>query len=380
MKVLINALSIKEGGSLVVLTRLSDAMIIRRSDIEWHAVIDPGVARRSPLPPAVTAWRFPWVERSPAHLLYWYEVTLPRLIGRLDADVLFSQTNYLPRRSLACPTLLLEQHAGHFSAEFQRLMERELGSRSSIWGWRRKGAWVRRSVRGATRVTVQTAALARAIGEQAQVPADRIDVIPHGPGLVSPADDPRPWPGGRRWRVGYVSKYGVQKDFATALRAHRQLADRGRDLTLVLTLDRAAPGVAAIDRLVDELGIGAQVENHGELDADAMQHLYDGLDVFVFPSRCESFGIPLVEAMACGIPVVVARTASNTEVAGAGAPAFAPGDSGGLADAIAALMDDRQLYEAQAARSLAAGRRFSWERAAAGTLDALERTARESRT
>jgi len=379
VKVLVNAISIKEGGSLVVLTKMLHAMITRRSDIEWHAAVDRGVAGKSLLPPSVTAWTFPWVERSPAHLLYWYEVTLPRLARRLGADVVFSQTNYLPRRSMGCPTLLLEQHAGHFSAEFQRLMEQELASKTMIWSWRRKSAWVRNSVRKATRVTVQTAALARAISEQAMVPGDCIDVVPHGPGLVAPADRPHPWPGTRPWRVGYVSKYGVQKDFATALRAHRELVDRGRAATLVLTLDRTAPGVAAIDRMIDELAIGTRVENHGELNPTAMQRLYDGLDVFVFPSRCESFGFPLVEAMAQGIPVVVARTVSNVEVAGEGALAFAPRDSSGLADAITALMNDRQRYETQAARSLAAGRRFSWERAAAGTLAALERTVRGHR-
>ncbi len=188
VRVLINAISIKEGGSLVVLTRLLHAMVARRPDIEWHAAVHPGVARESLLPPAVVPWAFPWIERSPLHLVLWYEIALPRLVRRLRADVLFSQTNYLPRRAVGCPSLLLEQHAGHFSEDFRQRMERDLGRRPSIWAWRRKDAWVRHSVRMATRVTVQTAALANEIHLQANVPNDRIDVVPHGPGLVAQAD------------------------------------------------------------------------------------------------------------------------------------------------------------------------------------------------
>ena len=65
---------------------------------------------------------FPWAERSPLHLFYWYEVTLPGLVKRLRPNVLFSQTNYLPHRPLECPTLLLE----HPYRQFEE-------SRISIW-------------------------------------------------------------------------------------------------------------------------------------------------------------------------------------------------------------------------------------------------------
>jgi glycosyltransferase involved in cell wall biosynthesis len=107
-----------------------------------------------------------------------------------------------------------------------------------------------------------------------------------------------------------------------------------------------------------------------------MQSLYDGLDAFVFPSLCESFGFPLIEAMARGVPVVVARTPSNVEIAGAGALTFPPEDWRALADGVESLMCDPAGYQAQAGRSLAIARGFSWNRAALGTLDAIERTLR----
>jgi len=377
VKVLVNSISIKEGGSFVVLARLLDAMTAQRPDIEWHVAIHPDIAARSTLPKTVTPWTFPQIDRSPADPIYWYEVALPRLVRRIGADLLFSQTNYLPRRRITCPTLLLEQHAGHFSAEFKQLMEDNLASRLSIWAWRKKDAWVRNSVRKADRVIVQTSALADAIHAQAHVPADRLDVVPHGPGLVAHADSPHAWPEGKSWRIGYVSKFGVQKDFATALRALRELMLRGHAVTLVLTLDQAAPGAAAVRALIAELGVAANVENRGELGVESMQSLYDGLDAFVFPSQCESFGFPLVEAMARGVPVVVARTPSNVEIAGAGALAFAAGDWRVLADTVASLLCDPEAYRSQASRSLATARGFSWSRAAVGTLAAIARTLRQ---
>src|SRR5208283_1087362 len=232
----------------------------------------------------------PQIDRSPGHPIYWYEVVLPRLIRRIGAELLFSQTNYLPHRKTMCRTLLLEQHAGHFSAEFKQLMEHYLASRLSIRAWRRKDAWVRNSVRKADRVIVQTSALADAIHAQAQVSEERLDIVPHGPVLVAHADWPHSWPEGKLWRIGYVAKFGVQKDFATVLRALRELMARGRAVTLVLTLDPSAPGVAAVRHLIAELGVAGSVENRGELGVENMQSLYDGLDVFVFPSLCESFG------------------------------------------------------------------------------------------
>ncbi len=82
MKVLVNAVSIKEGGSRVVLSRLLEAMAARRPDIAWHAAVHPDVARERVLPVAVTPWTFADIDRSPAHVIYWYEVALPRLVRR----------------------------------------------------------------------------------------------------------------------------------------------------------------------------------------------------------------------------------------------------------------------------------------------------------
>lgn len=104
------------------------------------------------------------------------------------------------------------------------------------------------------------------------------------------------------------------------------------------------------------------------LDAAAVSALYDSLDLFVFPSLVESFGFPLVEAMAKGLPIVAADTASNREIAAEAGLFFPPADADALAQIIAALIDDASLREAQSAAALRRAREFSWQRAAERTL------------
>ena len=96
-------------------------------------------------------------------LRLWYETSLPRLIGTHHIELVFSQTNYLPSRRLKCPTLLLVQNAGHFSEVFRTRMASESHSALQRIVFHATGRWVRRSVGSATRVTVQTAALATEI-------------------------------------------------------------------------------------------------------------------------------------------------------------------------------------------------------------------------
>ena len=375
MKVLVNAVSIKEGGSLVVLDRLVGAMSRLNPGIAWHVIVDAAHTNLFSGNDRVTAYSYPWVGRSPAGLAYFYEIVLPRLAARIDPKVVFSQTNYLPRRRLPQPTVLLIQHAGHFSPEFARLTEMAAGNQLGKLAWRYKTNWVHASARAASLVTVQTAALASAITEQIRVPPGRIRVIPHGPGLLDVATRARGPARPTQWRIGYITKFGVQKNFPIMLRALARLRGWGLPAKLVLTLGGKAGSPESFDALrplINELGIADAVEHHGELSWDRVRDLYDTLDFFVFPSFCEFFGFPMVEAMARALPILVADTPGNREVAGAGVQAFARDDDETLASQLRALMDDPQAYARQSARSVEQARRYSWDAAASATLEAIQ--------
>lgn len=371
--IVINAVSVREGGALVVLRELLAVMTLLRPDWHWH--VTTNVAARPQLPAFNNTHFHVYPESQLAgwRIRYWYETELRSLVFETGADLLFSQTNYLPLRTLPCPSLLLIQHAGHFSRLFCELTEQKLTSYLAILGWRMKGYWVRASAKRATCLIVQTKALALDISKATGMELSTITVIAHGSGILAsdkqlPALPQRSQP----LRVGYISKAGVQKNFNVLLAAAAQLQQKNVDLVLVLTLDPGKQENQDVLALAQQLGVATLVENHGELDHAAIKSLYRSLHCFVFASLCESFGFPLVEAMACGLPLCIADTASNREVAGGAADVFAANDAAALAGMLARLIDEPLWYELQARRSLARAAAFSWELAAARTLLLIE--------
>ena len=368
--IVINAISVREGGSLVVLKALLGEMVKLRPQWQWHVITNPVAVNQLPLAGAVhyhvqqiAGWRVRW----------WYEIDLPALVLKLDAALLYSQTNYLPQRQLHCPTLLLVQHAGHFSSVFSRLMEIETGSLLGRWMWRLKSRWVKNSVRRATRLTVQTRVLAQEVAELTGVDPDKISVIPHGPGLRSLRQTlPAPPTQGTTFRIGYITKAGVQKNFEVVLEALVALKKQGVQCLLILTLDVAIAGNRAVLEKAASLGVLSQIENHGEVGAAAIDALYENLHCFVFASLCESFGFPLVEAMAAALPVCVADTGSNREVSGEAGLPFAAHDAQALAALLRRLSEDAEFYLQSAKASKRQAAHYSWKLAGERNIQLIE--------
>ena len=107
--------------------------------------------------------------------------------------------------------------------------------------------------------------------------------------------------------------------------------------------------------------------------------LYSGARAFVFPSLYEGFGFPLLEAMACGAPVICSSTSSLPELAGQAALLVDPTDVHALAEAITRILSEPGLGAALAEKGYAQVQKFSWARAAREALAVLERTARAYR-
>ena len=103
--------------------------------------------------------------------------------------------------------------------------------------------------------------------------------------------------------------------------------------------------------------------------------LFSACRAFVYPSLYEGFGLPPLEAMACGAPVVATRAASLPEVLGEAAVLVRPGDAGQMAEALAELAANPELAADLTARGLKRAARFSWPRAAAETLAVYEEAA-----
>jgi glycosyltransferase involved in cell wall biosynthesis len=106
---------------------------------------------------------------------------------------------------------------------------------------------------------------------------------------------------------------------------------------------------------------------------DDLAPYYAGAECLVLPSLHEGFGLPALEAMACGCPVVVSNITALPEVVGDAGLLVDPTDSQAIADAVAAVVDDRRLRDDVRRRGLARAARFTWERAAAETVRVYER-------
>ena len=112
----------------------------------------------------------------------------------------------------------------------------------------------------------------------------------------------------------------------------------------------------------------ARVRFLGTVDDADLPALYGAALAFVFPSRYEGFGLPVLEAMACGTPVICSNAASLPEVAGDAALLIDPTDASTLTEALQCILDDRALRAQLSARGLEQAARFSWPQAAAKTL------------
>ena len=234
---------------------------------------------------------------------------------------------------------------------------------------------MRRSVRKAHKLTVQTNALADAIAATGSRARSDIHVIPHGSGQVNRRISAAVRSSPDVYRIGYLTKWGVQKNFHTLFETAQLLQQQGLQFKILLTLDENSESGRDLLDDAKNMGLGNIIENHGDVSGDEMVALYDSLDIFVFCSVCESFGFPMIEAMARALPVVAAATPVNYEITGKAGIMFASYDADQLADCLKSLMTDSVKRQMHASLSLERSRAFSWQNTAAQTLKLLEEVA-----
>ncbi len=159
-----------------------------------------------------------------------------------------------------------------------------------------------------------------------------------------------------------------RKNHATLVEAYAALRDQHPDVGLVIAGGRGWLYEPFFER-VRALGLDGHVVFTGHVPDQDMPALLNAAEVFAFPSEFEGFGLPPLEAMACGIPVVCSDAASLPEVVGDAGLLVSPRDVGAWVQAIDRLLGDPPLRAAFGARGLARARGFSWDAAADRTLE-----------
>lgn len=370
-KVLINAMTIKEGGGAVVFIKTLNEMIHQDQRTKYYVVLDETLHTQVNITENVTVLMFPWIKKSPFHLLWWNEFFLPRLIKKLKIDCFYSQINTLPLRKLECKTYLSVIHAGYFSEDFIRLNAKYNSSFRQKIAWLVRKNWVYYSIKNANWVTVPTKALSDAISDKLKISDNMISTILPGVGLAQGEAFPKSCHEKSTWRIGYITKYGVQKNFEVLFAAAAKLKAQQIDFKLILTLNENHPPFSYVNTLIQQYDIADKIENHGESSESVLRDLYLTLDIFVFPSLCESIGFTLLEAMYYGIPIIAAEIPSNCELLGPEGIYFKPYDSNFLCQKMLTLIKDADTYYQQSQYSLARSKNFSWEESAKTTLKTL---------
>jgi glycosyltransferase involved in cell wall biosynthesis len=227
-------------------------------------------------------------------------------------------------------------------------------------------ALMRAAVRAADRVVTVSEASAADLRELLGRSAH---VVPNG---VEPADPLRRGPAGARPFVLTGGNRMPHKNFERLLQAWALIPPAERPL-LVVT---GSHGDDPLRPLVARLGLKADVDLRGWLDADELAELYDRAAAYVFPTLFEGFGLPVLEAMARGCPVVGSDLPVLREVGGDDMAYVDPRDPAAIAAAVRAVVTD----DAAQARMAAAGRKraaaFTWQRAAEATAAVYRELAR----
>jgi len=316
--------------------------------------------------------------RSPVDML-----RLTRAVWRERPDVFFCPTVYsyfpLPPGQRAVVTV--------HDAIAERFPELTLPTARARLFWKLKvglALWQSRLV-----LTVSDFAAAE-IAEVLHVAPGRIRVTVEAPAeAYRPSPDPADirraaervgLPPGARWLV-YVGGFNPHKHVDSIVRAHavvaRELGEAAPHLLLVGTIDRDVfhGDQASIRRAIEAAGTGALVHWTGFVADDELCHLHSGAVALVLPSANEGFGLPAVEAAACGTPVI-ATTASPLPALLAGGGIFVrPGDEAALVAALRQMLSDEpaRLRMGRTAREQSG--RLSWSRGADAAMGALREAA-----
>ena len=227
-------------------------------------------------------------------------------------------------------------------------------------------------VRAATAIIAVSAHTKRDLCELYRAPATKIHVVYEG---IDTAFAPSPPAEVERVRGQYspdrpyllmVGTLEPRKNHATALAALARLKAAGFPHRLLIVGGKGWLFEPVL-RLVDELGLAGDVVFTGYAPAADLPPLYSGAACVLLPSLFEGFGFPVLEAMACGAPVVCSNVSSLPEVAGEAALLTPPRDDGALANAVALVLTQPALAAALRARGLVQAAAFRWERCAAET-------------
>jgi alpha-1,3-rhamnosyl/mannosyltransferase len=359
MRVLIYAPAARMGGARVHVLGLVPELAALAAGDAGLLIAQPDLIAELPaLSPSWTLHAEQAQRRGFLGRLLWEQQVLPRIARQWKADVLLSFGSFVPLRA-PCPTVLEAGNALPFTRQYWHVMAEQPRALQA----EEQARWVllRASLRAAARVLTPTRAMRQDVVTSMPELVNRVDVAFWG---VSPVFRERSWhaPADGEVVLG-VSKHGINKEFDVLVRALARVRRRlGLKRTrLVLTghpdesrWSRRTTAIAA------QLGLDDAICFAGDVPNPSVPDLIQKARLLVFPTWCESFGLPLAEAIAMGAPAVAANIPACREVGADAARYYRAGDPDSLAESISALLYDPEQARALSQAARLRGQAFSW--------------------
>lgn len=205
-----------------------------------------------------------------------------------------------------------------------------------------------------------------------RVNSEKITVIPHG--VTLPAATPSPKKDDT-FNILFIGRLERRKNVVRMVKAFDLfLDDLAEETQKKVTLTLAGKPGFGYEELIEAVGASAHKERirlPGYVDDERKRELFSSADVFLFPSRSEGFGLPILEAMSYGVPVIGSELASFEEVAGEAALLIDPSDTEGMAAALTRLFREPSSRGELIEKGRQNIQRFDWKRCAGMTLDTI---------
>lgn len=313
--------------------------------------------------PAVTV---PVSARNRVQWVLGEQLLLPRLAARTGVDLVHSLASTAPLRGRFRRVVTVHDLI------YARFPEAHAGIRD-----RGMRVLVPRAARRSDRVIADSQSTREDLITLLGIDPERIDVVPLGLGAPVRAEALPERESRARWELGErqvllgLSAKRPHKNLIALIDALAQVPSEERPVLVLPGYPTAHE--AELREHARALGVQSDVRFPAWLSAAELEGLWALASAFVFPSLYEGFGLPVLEAMARGVPVACSSASSLPEVAGEAALLFDPRSASEIAQALRRLLSDRELRERLRALGLQQAARFSWRRTARMTLDSYTR-------
>lgn len=376
MKILLDCRFQKGAGPNIAVRHLLDHLL--RLNIEYEFVILQH--QRQPLPnyPGIKKITVPSRNRLLEFLYVQYY--FPKLLQRYHIDIYHSFKHVGPLFT-SVPTIVTLHSIRPFS-ERQEGYVSEFDLVNKIY-WK----YIHRcGLKQATHIISISHDCKKVITERLGIPEYKISVIYHGlDKKFRVIQDPEAI-AERRRRYSLPEKYILcvgnfypYKNSDTVVKMFLKLREQNKEAPKLVMVGDTTHAGSQFFKLINELTLGNDIIFTNYVEQDDMVYIYNGATLLVFPPSEAGFGLPLLEAMACGVPIVASDRGAIAEITGGAALLLKnPRDEGEMLNAVCRVLEDHQLRQTLQQKGYQRAQEFSWETSALKVLDLYKTIGREN--